>query len=163
MLPLSLLKTAQAHPVVSLWTSSMCTSLSLLLMHPDPMRCAAATTCLPNDFACTQPTAVGGAQEWGDIQWACRQLRLVDEHPPAGSYLHFKGARQRCNCSMHALRPLPLRWRQLTAHLVCRPGWRQQLELITHADLQMLTDRCQDAPATHAASPPWPYPAPSGW
>ena len=34
------------------------------------------------------PMPVGGAEEWGDVQRAPGELRLVDEHPVAGSGVH---------------------------------------------------------------------------
>lgn len=50
-------------------------------------------------------SAAGGAQKRGDVQRARGQLRLVDEHPPAGGHLHVKGARrvQQRVCSSAAL------------------------------------------------------------
>ena len=43
---------------------------------------------------CSEPSHVGGAQEWGDIQRALGVLRQLDEHQPPGGDLHQPGRGQ---------------------------------------------------------------------
>jgi hypothetical protein len=35
--------------------------------------------------------AVGGAENWRNIQWPFGELRFMDEYSPSGSHLHIKG------------------------------------------------------------------------
>jgi hypothetical protein len=107
MLPLGLLRGAQAHPVVSSCSPARaclpgcvrchclhCCSSQPVGHHVCSRHCTHDTRALSTRAQHTHTTcAAGGAQVGGDLQRPPGERGLVDEHPPARGHLHIQGAR----------------------------------------------------------------------
>lgn len=104
MLPLLLLKTAQAHPVVRACPRPTSHAADVLMLSPPStkrlreitvLRCQAYSSRQQRvqmhmgavDCFC----AAAGIEEWGDVQRPHGGLRQLDECAPAGGYLYLQG------------------------------------------------------------------------
>ena len=111
MLPLSLLKTSQGHPMVRrrapLPPPSIDRSTRYVTSRTPPFPRTHARDVAPSPdrpslhariltpISRPLPTirAAGGAEERRDVQWSSRELRHVDERAPQGGDLHVQGRR----------------------------------------------------------------------